>query len=60
MWGLIIFADDIDTFVFEDDKNATFSVAVDGWCDTGVCTKATGGCRCGLHKGDWWLSMWRQ
>ena len=44
MWGLIIFADDIDTFVFEDDKNATFSVAVDGWCDTGVCTKATGGC----------------
>ena len=39
MWGLIIFADDIDTFVFEDDKNATFSVAVDGWCDTGVCTK---------------------
>ena len=44
MWGLIIFADDIDTFVFEDDKNATFSVAVDG------C----------LHKGDWWLSMWRQ
>ena len=36
MWGLIIFADDIDTFVFEDDKNAS------------------------LHKGDWWLSMWRQ
>ena len=54
MWGLIIFADDIDTFVFEDDKNATFSVAVDGWCDTGVCTKTTGGCRCGDNDSCGW------
>ena len=60
MWGLIIFADDIDTFVFEDDKNATFSVAVDGWCDTGVCTKATGGCRCGDNDSCGWCQCDQQ
>ena len=41
---MFIFASDIDTIVFEDDKNAIFSIVADGCCDSGVCTKTTGGC----------------
>ena len=57
---MFIFASDIDMIVFEDDKNATFSIVADGCCYSGVCTKTTGGCRCGDNDTCGWCQCDQQ